>query len=85
MNYKAFKISYCYNGFYIHVLVSEDACGAPKISHGEVVPQKSVYLRGESVQIRCSPRCAFPDGGTEVTVMCQGRNTWSSEPNCACE
>lgn len=65
--------------------ISEDACGAPKISHGEVVPQKSVYLRGESVQIRCSPRCAFPDGGTEVTVMCQGRNTWSSEPNCACD
>ncbi|XP_042740051.1 C4b-binding protein alpha chain-like isoform X4 [Lagopus leucura] len=64
--------------------VSEDSCGAPKISHGEVVPPKSVYLRGESVQIRCIPHCAFPDGGTEVTVTCQGQNTWSSEPNCAC-
>uniref|UniRef100_A0A8C2TTT0 CD46 molecule n=2 Tax=Coturnix japonica TaxID=93934 RepID=A0A8C2TTT0_COTJA len=64
--------------------VSGDSCSAPSISHGEVVPLKSVYSRGESAQIRCSPHCAFPDGGTEVTVTCQGQNTWSSEPNCAC-
>uniref|UniRef100_A0A8C9F1R3 Sushi domain-containing protein n=1 Tax=Pavo cristatus TaxID=9049 RepID=A0A8C9F1R3_PAVCR len=64
--------------------ISEGTCGAPKISHGEVVPLKSAYLRGESVQIRCSAHCAFPDGGTEVAVTCQGQNTWSSEPNCAC-
>ncbi|XP_072212380.1 membrane cofactor protein isoform X2 [Excalfactoria chinensis] len=64
--------------------VSEDSCSAPKISRGEVVPLKLAYSRGESAQIRCSPNCAFPDGGTEVTVTCQGRNIWSPEPKCAC-
>ncbi|XP_010722466.1 membrane cofactor protein isoform X2 [Meleagris gallopavo] len=61
-----------------------EACSAPEISHGAVVPLKSAYLRGESVQISCNPPCAFADGGTEVTVTCQGQNTWSSKPNCAC-
>ncbi|NXK46841.1 C4BPA protein, partial [Chauna torquata] len=65
--------------------VTEDVCGAPKISHGEVIPLQSQYRSGESVQIRCSPHCAFPDGVEEITVTCQGQNIWSSIQNCACD
>ncbi|NXL89511.1 C4BPA protein, partial [Alectura lathami] len=64
--------------------VKEDVCGAPKISHGEVIPLKSEYRIGESVQIRCNPHCALPDGGEEMMITCNGQNAWSSIPNCAC-
>ncbi|NXC41379.1 CR1L protein, partial [Penelope pileata] len=64
--------------------VTEDGCAAPKISDGEVIPLKSEYTNGESVQIRCNSPCAFPDGGTEMTITCQGLNRWSSIPSCAC-
>ncbi|NWU62809.1 C4BPA protein, partial [Pterocles burchelli] len=59
-------------------------CGAPKITHGAVIPAKSVYEEGESVQIKCHAHCAFPDGTGEMTVTCQGEDTWSSLQNCAC-
>ncbi|XP_075377957.1 membrane cofactor protein-like isoform X1 [Mycteria americana] len=64
--------------------ITEGGCGAPKITHGVVIPAKSVYNRGESVQINCSPSCTFPDGTEEMTVTCQGGGTWSSSQNCAC-
>ncbi|NXI74689.1 C4BPA protein, partial [Anseranas semipalmata] len=64
--------------------ITGDVCGAPKISNGEVIPLQSQYRSGESVQIRCNPDCAFPDGAEEITVTCQGENTWSSIQNCAC-
>ncbi|NXY85334.1 C4BPA protein, partial [Alcedo cyanopectus] len=60
-------------------------CDAPKITHGAVSPVKSAYAEGESVQIKCSAHCKFPDGTEEMTVTCQGRNKWSSLQNCACD
>ncbi|XP_076214383.1 membrane cofactor protein isoform X2 [Aptenodytes patagonicus] len=62
----------------------KNVCGAPKIAHGGVIPVKSVYEGGESVQIKCDAHCTFPDGAEEVTVTCQGQNTWSSLQNCTC-
>ncbi|NXI35452.1 C4BPA protein, partial [Galbula dea] len=59
-------------------------CGAPRISHGVAVPAKSVYAEGESVLLRCNAYCTFPDGTGEMTVTCQGQNTWLSLQNCAC-
>ncbi|KFP20611.1 C4b-binding protein alpha chain, partial [Egretta garzetta] len=59
-------------------------CDAPKITHGVVIPVKSVYEGGESVQIKCNTYCAFPDGTKEMTVTCQGRHTWNASPNCTC-
>ncbi|KAM6233079.1 membrane cofactor protein-like isoform 2-T2 [Spheniscus humboldti] len=59
-------------------------CDAPKITHGRVIPVKSVYGGGESVQIKCDAHCTFPDGAEELTVTCQGQNTWSSLQNCTC-
>ncbi|NXT25131.1 C4BPA protein, partial [Syrrhaptes paradoxus] len=59
-------------------------CVAPKITHGAVIPAKSVYEGGESVQIKCHAHCSFPDGTEEMTVTCQGQDTWSSLQNCAC-
>uniref|UniRef100_A0A8C4TY23 Sushi domain-containing protein n=1 Tax=Falco tinnunculus TaxID=100819 RepID=A0A8C4TY23_FALTI len=64
--------------------ITRSMCEAPKITHGAVVPAKSVYERGESVRIKCSADCAFPDGTEEMTVTCQGQNTWSSSQNCMC-
>ncbi|NXD77742.1 C4BPA protein, partial [Halcyon senegalensis] len=64
--------------------IAEGLCGAPKITHGAVSPEKSVYAEGESVQLKCSAHCKFPDGTEEMTVTCQGRNLWSSLQNCAC-
>ncbi|KAM9595919.1 membrane cofactor protein isoform 2-T2 [Morphnus guianensis] len=62
----------------------KSACGAPNIAHGVVIPAKSVYEGGESVQIKCDTSCTFPDGAEEMTVTCQGQNKWSSLQNCAC-
>ncbi|NWQ93045.1 C4BPA protein, partial [Burhinus bistriatus] len=64
--------------------ITEVVCGAPKIAHGVTIPVKSVYEEGESVQIKCNAYCTFPDGTEEMTITCQGRNTWSSLQNCAC-
>ncbi|KFU98758.1 C4b-binding protein alpha chain, partial [Tauraco erythrolophus] len=64
--------------------ITEDACGAPKITHGVVIPLKSVYEGGESVQIKCNAYCTFHDGTGEMTATCQGQNTWSSLQNCSC-
>ncbi|NWI64735.1 C4BPA protein, partial [Todus mexicanus] len=64
--------------------VTEHTCGAPKITHGTVNPEKSVYAEGESVQIKCSGHCRFPGGSEEMTVTCQGQNTWSSLQDCTC-
>ncbi|XP_014803932.1 PREDICTED: C4b-binding protein alpha chain-like [Calidris pugnax] len=61
------------------------ACSAPKIKNGAVVQQKSVYQEGESVQIQCNANCAFPDGARNMTVTCQGHDTWSSLQHCTCE
>ncbi|KFP52583.1 C4b-binding protein alpha chain, partial [Cathartes aura] len=63
----------------------KSVCHAPKITHGVVIPEKSVYEEGESVQIKCSAYYTFPDGAAEVTVTCQGQNTWSSLQNSACK
>ncbi|XP_071624849.1 membrane cofactor protein isoform X2 [Heliangelus exortis] len=57
-------------------------CSAPEITHGVVIPEKSVYGEGESVQLQCSAGCAFPGGAKEVTVTCQGQDTWSSSQSC---
>ncbi|KFV12833.1 C4b-binding protein alpha chain, partial [Pterocles gutturalis] len=62
----------------------KSGCGTPKIMHGVVIPVKSVYEGGESVQIKCHAHCTFPDGAEEMTVTCQGQDTWSSLQNCAC-
>ncbi|NXW57532.1 C4BPA protein, partial [Eurystomus gularis] len=64
--------------------LARDMCGAPRIAHGAVIPAKSVYAEGESVQITCDAHCAFPDGAEEMTVTCQGQNRWSSLQNCTC-
>ncbi|NXF98243.1 C4BPA protein, partial [Eubucco bourcierii] len=65
--------------------VTESGCGAPKITHGIVIPEKPVYATGESVQIRCTSPCTFPDGAEEMTATCQGQDTWSPLQDCACE
>ncbi|XP_074781593.1 membrane cofactor protein-like isoform X1 [Athene noctua] len=65
--------------------ITEHVCGAPKITHGVVIPGKSAYEEGESVQIKCNVHCAFPDGTKEMTATCQGQNAWSSLQDCACE
>ncbi|KFQ84323.1 C4b-binding protein alpha chain, partial [Phoenicopterus ruber ruber] len=62
----------------------KSVCGAPEITHGVVIPAKSVYEGGESVQIKCNVNCVFPGGAKERTVTCQGRDTWSSLQHCAC-
>ncbi|KFW72708.1 C4b-binding protein alpha chain, partial [Pygoscelis adeliae] len=64
--------------------ITEGVCGAPKITHGGAIPVKSVYEEGESVQIKCDAHCTFPNGAEELTVTCQGQNTWSSLQNCIC-
>ncbi|KFQ36098.1 C4b-binding protein alpha chain, partial [Mesitornis unicolor] len=64
--------------------ITEVLCGAPKITHGVVIPAKSVYGEGESVQIKCNAHCIFPDGAEELTVTCRGQNMWSSVQNCTC-
>ncbi|NXJ67178.1 CR1L protein, partial [Rostratula benghalensis] len=60
-------------------------CGAPNIKNGAVIPAKSMYEEGESIQIKCNVYCAFPDGTQDMTATCQGQNLWSSLQNCACE
>ncbi|XP_068774405.1 membrane cofactor protein-like isoform X1 [Struthio camelus] len=62
--------------------ITEDVCGAPKIRNGKIIPLKSDYAKGESVQVKCSAHCAFPDGAGEMTITCEGRDTWSSLQNC---
>ncbi|NXG63296.1 C4BPA protein, partial [Hemiprocne comata] len=61
-----------------------NGCGTPRIRAGAVIPAKSVYERGESVQIKCIADCTFPDGTGEMTVTCQGQDTWSFLKNCTC-
>ncbi|XP_009877790.1 PREDICTED: C4b-binding protein alpha chain-like, partial [Apaloderma vittatum] len=63
-------------------LLSQGVCEAPEITHGVVIPAKSVYEGGESVQIKCNAHCTFPHGAEEMTVTCQGQNTWNSLQNC---
>ncbi|KAM6040737.1 membrane cofactor protein-like isoform 2-T2 [Theristicus caerulescens] len=63
---------------------TEGVCGAPEITDGVVIPAKSTYAEGETVQLKCSTSCTFPDGAEEMTVTCQGQDTWSSLQNCAC-
>ncbi|NWR77648.1 C4BPA protein, partial [Centropus unirufus] len=65
--------------------VTKAVCGAPKITHGVVIPAKAVYEEGDSVQLKCSDSCFFPDGTEEMTVTCEGLNKWSSLQNCECE
>ncbi|XP_074019226.1 membrane cofactor protein-like isoform X2 [Numenius arquata] len=65
--------------------VTAVVCSALKIKNGVVVPEKSVYEEGESVQIKCNAYCAFPGGAQDMTVTCQGQNTWSSLQDCTCE
>ncbi|NXU56982.1 C4BPA protein, partial [Turnix velox] len=64
--------------------ISAGSCGAPEIRDGVVVRAKPVYAEGERVQIHCNAQCAFPDGAREMTITCQGQNTWSSSQNCVC-
>ncbi|NXH09946.1 C4BPA protein, partial [Bucco capensis] len=64
--------------------ITAGVCGAPKVTHGVVMPAKAVYAEGESVQIKCNAYCAFPDGTAEMAVTCQGQDTWSAFQNCAC-
>ncbi|XP_025967516.1 membrane cofactor protein-like isoform X1 [Dromaius novaehollandiae] len=64
--------------------IVEDVCGAPKITDGEVIPLKSKYGKGESVQVKCNTHCTFPDGVGEMAITCEGRDTWSSLQNCKC-
>ncbi|KFQ94910.1 C4b-binding protein alpha chain, partial [Nipponia nippon] len=63
----------------------KSVCGAPKITDGVVIPVKSVYAKGETVQLKCNTYCTFPDGAEEMTVTCQGQDTWSSLQNCTCD
>ncbi|NXS83904.1 C4BPA protein, partial [Erpornis zantholeuca] len=64
--------------------ITADVCLAPKIPNGDLVPAKNAYGTGESVQIRCSAGCFFPDGSAEVTVTCQEQSSWGPLPHCAC-
>ncbi|NXP24509.1 C4BPA protein, partial [Scytalopus superciliaris] len=65
-------------------ICEKSVCDAPEVTNGSVIPMKSVYEEGESVQIKCNAHCSFPDGTKEVTVFCQGQKTWAYFPNCAC-
>ncbi|XP_050183003.1 membrane cofactor protein isoform X2 [Myiozetetes cayanensis] len=65
-------------------ICTKNVCDAPEVTNGAVVPVKSVYNEGESVQIKCNADCSFPDGTKEVTVACQGQKTWSYFPKCTC-
>ncbi|NXC66373.1 C4BPA protein, partial [Anhinga anhinga] len=65
--------------------ITQTVCGAPKITHEVVIPVKSAYQIEESVQIKCNAYCTFPDGTKEMTVTCQGQDTWSSSQNCVCQ
>ncbi|NXG20246.1 C4BPA protein, partial [Grallaria varia] len=64
--------------------ITADVCGAPKVTNAVVIPMKSAYEEGESVQIKCNAHCSFPDGTEEVTVRCQGQKTWTYFADCAC-
>ncbi|NWS74777.1 C4BPA protein, partial [Crotophaga sulcirostris] len=64
--------------------ITEGFCGAPKITHGVVIPAQALYNEGDSVQLKCDASCSFLDGTREMTVTCQGLNTWSSLQNCEC-
>ncbi|NWR63935.1 C4BPA protein, partial [Bucorvus abyssinicus] len=64
--------------------LSARVCAAPEVTHGAVIPAKSVYEEGESVQIKCHASCTFPSGAGEMTVTCHGQNMWSSLQNCTC-
>ncbi|NXN71166.1 C4BPA protein, partial [Himantopus himantopus] len=62
--------------------ITDIVCSAPKITHGVISPVKFIYEEGESVHIKCYAYCTLSDGAEEMTVTCQGRNTWSSLQNC---
>ncbi|NWI14263.1 CR1 protein, partial [Crypturellus soui] len=64
---------------------SGDVCTAPEITGGELIPLKTKYRRGESVQIKCDAQCTLPDGAGEMTITCEGRETWSLLQNCTCD
>ncbi|XP_069731763.1 membrane cofactor protein-like isoform X2 [Phaenicophaeus curvirostris] len=64
--------------------ITKELCGAPEITHGVVISAKAVYEKGDSVELKCDDSCYFPDGTVEMTVTCQGLNTWSSLQNCEC-
>ncbi|NXV77007.1 C4BPA protein, partial [Atlantisia rogersi] len=61
-----------------------DKCGHPGVVFGLVIPEKFLYNKGESVEIKCDSDCAFPDGTGEMTVTCEGQNTWTSLKKCEC-
>ncbi|NWX87801.1 CR1L protein, partial [Nothoprocta pentlandii] len=63
----------------------KNVCAAPEITDGELIPLKTQYSKGESVRIKCNAQCTLPDGAGEMTVTCEGGETWSSLQNCTCE
>ncbi|KAL9824581.1 membrane cofactor protein-like isoform 2-T5 [Geothlypis trichas] len=65
--------------------ITPEVCPAPKIPNGALIPAKSAYAKGESVQITCNAGCSFPDGSAEMTVTCQGQSSWGPLQHCACE
>ncbi|NXM45368.1 C4BPA protein, partial [Gymnorhina tibicen] len=64
--------------------ITADMCRAPEIQHGVLTPAKSAYEKGESVQVRCSAGCSFPDGSAELTLTCQEQSSWGALQHCAC-
>uniref|UniRef100_A0A8C7ECQ3 Membrane cofactor protein-like n=1 Tax=Nothoprocta perdicaria TaxID=30464 RepID=A0A8C7ECQ3_NOTPE len=62
----------------------KNMCAAPEITDGELIPLKTQYSKGESVRIKCNAQCTLPDGAGEMTVTCEGGETWSSLQNCTC-
>ncbi|NWX27527.1 C4BPA protein, partial [Notiomystis cincta] len=64
--------------------ISADMCRAPEIPNGVLTPGKAAYGKGESVRIRCSAGCSFPDGSAEVTVTCQEHSSWGALQHCVC-
>ncbi|KGL83809.1 Complement component receptor 1-like, partial [Tinamus guttatus] len=62
----------------------EDGCAAPEITGGKLIPLKTKYSKGESVEIKCDAQCTLPDGTAETTAMCEGREMWSLLQNCTC-
>ncbi|NXH95543.1 C4BPA protein, partial [Pachycephala philippinensis] len=61
--------------------ITAEMCPAPDIPNVVLAPDKPAYGKGESVQIRCSAGCKFPDGSAEVTVTCQEKSSWGDLPN----
>ncbi|NXS15744.1 C4BPA protein, partial [Mystacornis crossleyi] len=61
-----------------------DVCPAPELQNEVLIPAKAAYEKGESVRIRCSAGCSFPDGSAEVTATCQEQSSWGALQHCAC-